>query len=69
MMGVCPAGGTFNGAYTVGLLLVQLCVGTIYPSSSKMLRIEWTVEVDFIPVAAHISLTVGGKPPAISFIR
>ena len=28
-----------------------------------------SVEVDFIPVAAHISLTVGGNPPAISFIR
>ena len=52
MMGVCPAGGTFNGAYTVGLLLVQLCVGLV-------------VAVDLEPVVQALAVVLDARHTGI----
>ena len=68
---IFPTTGTIEESYSVSsrIALEDFASRTIYPSSSRAFKIACTVEVDLIPVAAQISLTVGGKPDDISLTR
>ena len=66
-----PKMGTWAAGVSPSTRMERLCPASrvMYPRRSKVFKWAWTVEVDFSPVAAQISRTVGGTPMEASCRR